>query len=351
MAISPRPLNRLEALKGIAIVIFMFYHFRVLVWGDDPAAWAYGRAAVGMFFIISGYGLSHSLSKRLAAGRPLVSTVLTFWRDRAVRLFPQYWSAVALTYLVYGIAYSWWQVLGVDSPYWFISQILQCYLCAPLLHVLSRSRHLAVRLLPLGVFAGANALAYGLLGGVTNTGWQKHLEYQGLLLTHVVLFYLAMLWAKPIAGHKRDAATAPQASGSSGPCGYRIGCGGPFAGVLLVAGYTAMMVVCTRSAVVWLNIASTLSFMGASFVMFAGFLRLERVFPGCGILAFLGKYSLSIYLFEPFFYYVLFRWRRVEVGNVKSIHRYLIMLPLFFGACAIVQSIQNAALKRMCRKC
>lgn len=347
---QPRPLNRLEALKGVAIVIFMFYHFRVLAWGDEVAGGAYGRAAVGMFFLISGFGLAHSLARRLDGTPRWISALLVFWRDRAVRIYPQYWVAVALTFVVYNLAYSWWQWLGADSPYWFISQVLQCYLVAPALHVLARSRHWLTRLLPLAVFALANAWAYAAFGGVPDQGLMGQFAYQGALLTHVVLFYFGMLWARHLAA-RVSAGSAAQAAGRNAPGSHSPGAlpeqrGGPSAGLLMAAGYTAMMVLCVRSPVAWLNIASTMGFLGASFAMFAGFLGLEQLFPGCRVLAFLGKYSLSIYLFEPFFYFCLYRLRLLEIHHWMNVPWYLGTLPLFFCLCVLVQRGQDAVLKR-----
>ena len=320
-----RPLNRLEVLKGIAIVIFMFYHFRVLAMGDPAEGGSYGRAAVGLFFLISGFGLNHSLARRLGTGQPLVSALLIFWRDRAVRVYPQYWMAAALTFLVYGLAYAWWQWLGVDSPYWFISQVLQCYLAAPLLYAVSRSGRTAVRWLPLAVFAGVNAWAYGLHGEVSAQGVPGQLAYQRMLLTHVVLFYLGMLWAQREAGPKR---------------------GGAMTGLLLAAGFAALMVACTRPAGAALSVVSALGFLAASFVMFAGFLRLDGLFPGCRLLAFLGTYSLSIYLFEPFYYFALYRLRLLEVHSWTNVPWFLGALPLFVGVCVVIQKAQDAALRK-----
>lgn len=78
----------LQSIRGIAATFVMVGHaLNYFNWsGDVPAAIAFlnGRAAVGMFFVLSGYVLTHMLR-----GRPLsLDGQVSFWIRRLFRIYP-----------------------------------------------------------------------------------------------------------------------------------------------------------------------------------------------------------------------------------------------------------------------
>ena len=103
--------SRLRALDGLRLTVALmvaFYHFfghRLAdeVWGEDASAIfpsadvlvPYGWLGVEIFFIISGFVICMS-----SWGR----SVGAFFRSRVCRLYPAYWAAVCLTYLVVTVA-------------------------------------------------------------------------------------------------------------------------------------------------------------------------------------------------------------------------------------------------------
>jgi peptidoglycan/LPS O-acetylase OafA/YrhL len=78
----------LDALRGIAAVVVVVFHNRVL-FGWTPR---HGYLAVDLFFMLSGFVLSHSYQGRLDAGLP----TKTFLYARIVRLAPLYLLALTI---------------------------------------------------------------------------------------------------------------------------------------------------------------------------------------------------------------------------------------------------------------
>jgi peptidoglycan/LPS O-acetylase OafA/YrhL len=176
-------LSWVDALKGVAIVWIITNHFVERIFGSEyfanPSAtwpplgvrlaqlapfhggdgwnalinavryvgWT-GDTGVGLFLMASGFGLTHAL----LCAAPAKLDVLDFYRRRALRIYPMWWSAhlfFALTWLLtgWGIAFTHKAViasmLGIRftsglfsffSPsWWFIGLLIQLYLIFPLL--------------------------------------------------------------------------------------------------------------------------------------------------------------------------------------------------------------------------
>src|SRR6185369_10335568 len=87
---SPREeLPSLTALRGIAAIVVMIYHFATMAFGRDdlPEAIKRGYMAVDLFFLLSGFVLSH------VYGRHFVITIdrrdlASFAWARLARIYP-----------------------------------------------------------------------------------------------------------------------------------------------------------------------------------------------------------------------------------------------------------------------
>jgi peptidoglycan/LPS O-acetylase OafA/YrhL len=96
-----RALDGLRLLAALAVGVYHYvaYTGSASAWGQDPNTvfpqWspmaAYGWLGVEIFFIISGFAICMSCWGR---------TVGDFFRSRVTRLYPAYWAAVLLTYVV-----------------------------------------------------------------------------------------------------------------------------------------------------------------------------------------------------------------------------------------------------------
>ncbi|MEV8477614.1 acyltransferase [Streptomyces sp. NPDC051173] len=116
-----KPGSRLRALDGlrlIAALMVALYHYGgrdgdvSRAWGSSPrhefptlsGVFAYGCLGVEIFFVISGFVICMS-----GWGRPLRS----FFASRVARLYPAYWTAIALVTLVFALP---WVAYRTVSP-------------------------------------------------------------------------------------------------------------------------------------------------------------------------------------------------------------------------------------------
>lgn len=98
---SNKRILELDALRGIAALVVLLYHYfhrynKIYGHVDIPVAWSvYGRLGVNLFFMISGYVIFMTLDR--------IQRPMDFIASRFSRLYPAYWSAVILTFLVVSI--------------------------------------------------------------------------------------------------------------------------------------------------------------------------------------------------------------------------------------------------------
>lgn len=106
--------------KGIAILLIMIGHCSGN-WTGGRLMTPCGGVGVAMFLITSGYGLNESYKK---------SGLKNFWKKRLGRMYIPY----ALVVLVYALVQQWgWQKVLLNlscynSPYWFVTYIVECYI-------------------------------------------------------------------------------------------------------------------------------------------------------------------------------------------------------------------------------
>jgi peptidoglycan/LPS O-acetylase OafA/YrhL len=143
-------LSELDAMRGIAALCVVLYHFncRYVEYnpavGHLPALFGWGHIGVQIFFAISGFVISMTLAR--------TDSVASFARARITRLFPAYWAAMAVTITVVGLGgpeklivsphdalinatmlHYWIDVKGVDGSYWTLSIELGFYCVMALL--------------------------------------------------------------------------------------------------------------------------------------------------------------------------------------------------------------------------
>ncbi len=129
-SVASRGINfrNLDALRGLLAVYVAIGHCRWLLWGGH-AAWLaspfepwetvpvyasavfrYGREAVMVFFVLSGFFIHYQAAARLAVG-PAPVKVATFYRRRWHRLAPPYFFALAVTIVCDSIGRQWWPTI------------------------------------------------------------------------------------------------------------------------------------------------------------------------------------------------------------------------------------------------
>ncbi len=137
-------LYELDAIRGIAAVMVILYHYSFRygqLYGYEvppPFSFPYGQYGVQLFFIVSGFVIFMTLEKS--------AHVTDFIVSRLSRLYPAYWAAVILTFLVVRIfalpgrevrikyavlnltmIQSWLAVPNVDGVYWTLAVELSFY--------------------------------------------------------------------------------------------------------------------------------------------------------------------------------------------------------------------------------
>lgn len=123
------------AICSVIVVHYINYYYYSLLVG-------YANGVISIFFMLSGYGLFHSLQKDFGSDKITWQTLARYFYKRATRIFPLYWLALLLTLLIYQSPLSLNLFLAVRpfdnnyTLYWFIQAIVQCYLIAPLMYLL-----------------------------------------------------------------------------------------------------------------------------------------------------------------------------------------------------------------------
>lgn len=135
---------QLDSLRGIAILMVVGFHFtsryQQIYGHSGPLLFEVpdGYLGVKLFFLISGFVICMSLSRKLR--------VLDFWVFRFSRLFPVYWCAVLLTHMTVlmfslpgreistyaalvnlSMLQEWLSVSHVDQAYWVLTVELSFY--------------------------------------------------------------------------------------------------------------------------------------------------------------------------------------------------------------------------------
>ena len=226
----------LDGLRGVAITLVLLFHFTGPFTPDGAASrlvakiLGAGWTGVDLFFALSGY----LITKRLIAYRGTASErLLTFYRNRFLRIFPLYYLFLIVYSMIVRVALpSYWlyycnwtqpfdigQIRSPLSHLWSLAVEEQFYLLWPLALILApRRRLIAVAWLLLAVtplwrslalLKGASPdLVYratifrvdALLGGVlvALTGRHRFLLWAGLAVTvTVTLARQAFVWSDP----------------------------------------------------------------------------------------------------------------------------------------------------------
>ena len=84
-------LLELDSLRGIAVLFVMFFHFsfgRI----QYNTFFKLGTTGVDLFFVISGFVITMSLSQ--------IKQSRDFFINRVSRLYPTYWASVTFTFII-----------------------------------------------------------------------------------------------------------------------------------------------------------------------------------------------------------------------------------------------------------
>ncbi len=202
MSTPPRErLPGLDLLRGLAAIAVLAFHYTTRfgnIFGHAaalPFSVPWGVRGVEVFFVISGFAIELSLERTNSAREFLVS--------RALRLYPTFWAALAVTLVVVGVfglperSISLGSALlnvtmipasfggeVADAVYWTLERELRFYGLVLLLMSLGLRRytvHALLATVALQTLWARGAQVPHWLADVTNAGW-AHLFASGMLL-------------------------------------------------------------------------------------------------------------------------------------------------------------------------
>lgn len=184
-----------NTLKGIAIFTVLINHYLNLNTLKDSSGFA--SAWISIFFIMSGYGVYHSLSIRSSGDAGLKKIWGSFYRDRAIRIFPLLWIAWIIQLAINKGGMSGWTIIGIHAQghYWFISAILECYAIAPLLYYgTKKSKWTMIAGVSIAVAAINFWIRLGYPSQWLTTAMRfPHIPYRTVYLLNIVLFLFGMI--------------------------------------------------------------------------------------------------------------------------------------------------------------
>ncbi|MBV8724168.1 MAG: acyltransferase [Candidatus Eremiobacteraeota bacterium] len=103
---SESRLGVLDGLRGIAVLLVLWYHLWEISWLGTPAWLAFvpatGFVGVSLFFFLSGFVISHPFVRAEALGAPTPSWQNFAWR-RFIKIVPSYLLCIAFAY---GVGYA-----------------------------------------------------------------------------------------------------------------------------------------------------------------------------------------------------------------------------------------------------
>lgn len=126
-----------NTLKGIAITAVLINHYlNRNLWGDY---FGFATQWISLFFIVSGFGIYHSLERFLIKNDKLkIQNIFNFYLLRIIRIFPLFLTAYIFQQLLLDKEIYLYSLTGIHGTghFWFIPSILQCYFISPLIFIL-----------------------------------------------------------------------------------------------------------------------------------------------------------------------------------------------------------------------
>lgn len=201
-------------IMGSAILWIIFFHVKI-----DSTIFPLpirfikesGYAGVDIFFLLSGYGIAHSLSK--------TKNVFHFFLKRVIRIIPAFW-LIAFLYIVLdffsnqdvNILQSIVSFLGLDyvifgrMNVWYIPAIMICYLLSPIFYSFLKKYNGTLSILIITVFLLAISVAdifiaphlliflirlpvfvFGMYIGLSSIKGKKHVCMKSIILNTFIL--------------------------------------------------------------------------------------------------------------------------------------------------------------------
>ena len=193
----PTRLQPLDALRGIAAMGVVFFHF-TLGYENYERIFRFGTTGVDLFFMISGFVIFMSLEK--------ADSLRTFIINRLTRLYPAYWLGVLFSFLMisihfhyshkYPLEHPWLSLAGnltmfqyylgipdLEGPYWTMNVEMLFYIVMAIIFYYRKLQHMLLI---------GSTLCFALMASafyVDHIGWIKEIFMKVPLFYHFPLFF------------------------------------------------------------------------------------------------------------------------------------------------------------------
>lgn len=306
-------------LKGLAITSVLINHFINLYFTEGYRGYANG--IIALFFIVSGYGIFHSLQKNKVI---TLSSITIYFHNRIGRIIPLFWLSLSLSYFA---VHRLCQLRNyflippfchLDQVYIFITLLFQCYLVAPFLYLCLNKIGLKKYIIINSLLMLLAYLFY------INTSLRENLfpfVYRRFFLGHIFLFSFGIALPSIISRYQNKFNDKRLLYIS-------------LIFFLLAINFNRNTFEITATYIAPLLIISALSFC-LCLIAINPKLPLKKIF------IVLGNYSYSVYLFHLFFYKSLFKLGVIKYGWYPGIFITLILLPIFIYCCMILEKSFN----------
>lgn len=303
-------------LKGISILAVCINHF--LNTFTTGSFGGYANGFIAIFFLLSGYGIFHSCVKQ--GEKPLPEFLLFFFKKRLLRIYPLFWIWYIAAKFPDGIigflALNFFQP---KSP-WFVPAIMQCYLIAPLLFLLTNRLKLKYSFsIVFSLFLTINItlLAAGFVP-------ERAIGFRGLFFLHIFLFYLGCVLAKIEEKRKW--------SNIWGYCTFLLV-------LIFIHETTPQAFLHFQSKVPIFSVFLSFSIFFLCLSLFSA----DIILPMHKAMNFVGRHSYSIFLFHGFSFKTLMMLDIIHKKNTElsGFLIWLATLPLFFFFFAVFETTVN----------
>ncbi len=311
-----------NSLKGIGILAVLINHYLNMNISGDSVGFA--NVVIGIFFIVSGYGIFYSLDRSFKESPLTVWKVLNFYYGRAARIFPLFFCALIIESLIRSNGTDFFMIPGIDysGHYWFVPAIFQCYIFAPAIYFCMRKNRIVTICIALIVFIAITYVSIGNYIPESIAALLKMLraDYRGLLFFNVLIFSLSMClpfyinnWGEVSVVEKKFLLGIVLLFVLLAMIGTKYQNDLPFLFKILNDSIYAMVLL---YFVIIFMIANSISFKWLSF---------------------LGKISYSIYLFHMSVYLTIDKCFEYKMDSLMEFLFFLLFISFFFGACIYIE--------------
>jgi len=303
-------------LKAVAILTVCANHFiNGYITGSFKG---YANGFMSIFFLLSGYGIYLSLEKQI--DKPLSDFFAFFIKKRLMRIYPLFW----IWCILHGFPDGILGFFGLNFIYpktpWFIPTIVQCYISAPFIFILTNRIKIKYSLPAIfGVFAIINILLFmGDFSPIRSIG------FRNLFFLHIFQFYLGYILAKI----EKDI-SCPK---------YLV-----YVSLLLLIFFVHET---TSHAFIWFfgkKYLFPLLLSFSTFMLCLSVLSSKIILPFQKIMNFIGIHTFSIFLFHGWSFKVLSKFGIIHPNNTQLSGAlvWLMTLPLFFLVFAALETTVN----------